>query len=98
MKTIVVDTSVWVDFFGPTRNPETEWLEHGIGRELIAMTDLILCEVLQGIREERQYEDIKLQLLEFEIFPTGGLEMAVAAAENHRILRTSRLLKKSEIL
>jgi len=88
MEIIVVDSSVWVDYFDKTSNPETEWLDRAIGWELIAMTDLNLCEVLQGIRAEPQYEEIKLQLLEFEVFPTGGLEMAVAAAENHRSLRS----------
>jgi len=88
METIVVDSSVWVDYFGPTSNSETEWLERAIGRDLIAMTDMILCEVLQGIRAQRQYGEVKLQLLEFAIFSTGGLDLAVAAAENHRLLRT----------
>jgi predicted nucleic acid-binding protein len=88
MQTIVVDSSVWVDYFGQSSNPETEWLERAIGRDLIAMTDLILCEVLQGIRAERQYGEIKLQLLEFAIFSTGGLDMAVATAESHRSLRS----------
>lgn len=87
METIVVDSSVWVDYFSQTSNAETEWLERALGRELIAMTDLILCEVLQGIRDERQYQAIKLELLEFEIFPSGGLETAMAAAENHRKLK-----------
>ncbi len=85
MQTIVVDSSVWVDYFGQTSNAETERLERAIGREPIAMTDLNLCEVLQGIRTD---EEIELQLLEFEILPTGSLEMAIAAAENHRSLRT----------
>jgi len=87
METIVVDSSVWVDYFSQTSNAETDWLERALGRELIAMTDLILCEVLQGIRDERQYQAIKLELLEFEIFPSGGLETAMAAAENHRKLK-----------
>jgi predicted nucleic acid-binding protein len=87
MKRIVVDTSVWVDFFCLTKNPETEWLERAIGRELIALTDVNLCEVLQGIREDGEYREIRLQLLEFEILPTGSLQMALAAAENHRALR-----------
>ena len=89
MEIIVVDSSVWVNYFDNTSNPKTEWLDRAIGRELIVMPDLNLCEVLQGIRAEPQYEEIKLQLLEFEVFPTGGLEMAVAAAENHRSLRAT---------
>jgi predicted nucleic acid-binding protein len=87
METCIVDSTVWVDYFGGTSNPETRWLDNAIGREFIGMTDLIFCEVLQGIRDDRQFEEIKVQLLEFEIFSGGGLEMAAAAAANYRQLK-----------
>jgi predicted nucleic acid-binding protein len=97
METIVVDSSVWVDYFGNVSNRETQWLERAIGTELIAMTDLILCEVLQGIHQDRQYQEIKLQLQEFEIFPSGGLETALAAASNHRLLRSKGVTVRKTI-
>ncbi len=97
METIVVDSSVWVDYFGKVSNRETQWLERAIGTELIAMTDLILCEVLRGIHQDRQYEEVKLQLMEFEVFSSGGLETALAAASNHRLLRSKGLTVRKTI-
>jgi len=87
MRTVIVDSTVWVDYFGGTSNPETRWLDSAIGRESIGLTDLILCEVLQGIREDRQFEEVKVQLLEFDIFSSGGLETAEAVAANYRRLK-----------
>ena len=48
---IIVDTTVWIDYLGGTANAETEWLDRVLERRRLALTDLILCEVLQGIRE-----------------------------------------------
>ena len=48
---------------------------------------MILCEVVQGIRQPREFQRIRDQLLTFHVFPTGGIATAVAAAENYRTLR-----------
>jgi predicted nucleic acid-binding protein len=48
---------------------------------------MILCEVLQGIREAREFQQIRDQLLTFDVFQTGGAENAIAAAANYRTLR-----------
>ena len=85
---VIVDSTVWVVYFRGVENPETAWLEKEIGREPIALIDLILCEVLQGIRSDAQFEDIKAELLEFDVFDSGGADMAVAAAANYRGLKT----------
>jgi predicted nucleic acid-binding protein len=84
---IIVDSTVWVDYVNGKSNEETRLLEVRIGREEIGLTDLIFCEVLQGFRGEREFEEVKTQLLEFSIFPTGGTEMALEAATNYRRLR-----------
>jgi predicted nucleic acid-binding protein len=83
---IVVDTSVWVDAFRGVSNPAAAWLEQHIGGNL-ALTDSILCEVLQGIRDEKQYRQVRSNLLHFAIFDTGGASLAIASAENYRSLR-----------
>jgi predicted nucleic acid-binding protein len=83
---VIVDSTVWVDYFRGTNTAETLWLEKGIGSEPIGLIDLILCEVLQGIRGDRQFDTVKAQLLEFDVFDSGGVEMAVAAAANYRKL------------
>jgi predicted nucleic acid-binding protein len=84
---VIVDTTVWVDYLNGQNNPETEWLEGEIGREGIGLTDLILCEVLQGLRRDAEFTAIKNQMLHFSVFPTGDIESAIAAANNFRRLR-----------
>jgi predicted nucleic acid-binding protein len=84
---IIVDSTVWVDYVNGKSNEETRLLEARIGREEIGLIDLIFCEVLQGLRGEREFEEVKAELLEFPIFPTGGTEMAVETALNYQKLR-----------
>ena len=84
---VIVDTTVWIDYLRGTENPETRWLDRELQRQRFGLTDLILCEVLQGIREQGVFTRVRTDLLRFEVFQTGGTELAVAAAENYRDLR-----------
>ena len=84
---VIVDSTVWIDFFRGVKNPETLWLETEAQRKRLGLTDLILGEVLQGIREDRKFLKVQTELLKFEVFVTGGIELAVRAAENFRKLR-----------
>jgi hypothetical protein len=84
---IIVDTSVWIDFFAGNENLESLWLRSEVGRPSIGLTDLILCEVLQGVRGEKMFASISRQLAKFPIFSTGGPELAIASARNFRALR-----------
>ena len=84
---IIVDSTVWVDYVNGKSNDQTRLLDARIGREEIGLIDLILCEVLQGLRREREIEEVKSELLEFSIFPTGGTGMAVETATNYQKLR-----------
>jgi predicted nucleic acid-binding protein len=84
---VIVDTTVWIDYLRGTENPETCWLDRELQRQRFGLTDLILCEVLQGIREQGVFTRVRTDLLRFEVFQTGGTELAVAAAQNYRDLR-----------
>ena len=84
---IVVDTSVWIDYFRDNETPQTAWLEIGLERNRLAITDLILCEILQGIREDKQYRETLKTLFQLEIYSSGGVDLALAAAENYRKLQ-----------
>ena len=84
---VIVDTTVWVDYFRGTQNPETDWLDAELDRQRLAMTDLILCEVLQGVRDEAAARVVERRLLELELFETGGVDLAREAAQNYRTLR-----------
>jgi len=84
---VIVDTTVWVDYFNETANAHTRWLERELGRQRLGLTDLILTEVLQGIRDERQAAAAQRELMKFEIFAMGGVPLAITAAQNYRLLR-----------
>lgn len=84
---VIVDTTVWVDYLRGTQNPETDWLNREIDRQRLGLTDMILCEVLQGIRDDRSFIQVHRALRRFEIFQTGGAELALATARNFRRLR-----------
>jgi predicted nucleic acid-binding protein len=84
----IVDTTVWIDYLGGRSNPETEWLDRELTQQRFGLTDIILCEILQGIREDATFRQVQRELSNFEIFPTGGVELAVASAKNYRTLRS----------
>ena len=84
---VIVDTTVWIDYLRGTENPETHWLDRELQRQRLGLTDLILCEVLQGIRDKNAFARAQVQLLNFEVFRTGGPALAIAAAHNYRDLR-----------
>ena len=84
---VIVDTTVWIDYLRGTENPETHWLDRELQRQRLGLTDLILCEVLQGIGDKNAFARAQDQLLNFEVFQTGGQALAIAAAHNYRDLR-----------
>lgn len=84
---VIVDTTVWVDYLNGKPTRETDWLHREVERRRLGITDLILCEVLQGIRDEARSSEVENELLKLEVFPTGGVELAVATARNYRALR-----------
>lgn len=84
---VIVDTSVWIDFLNDTTTPETNWLDHQLTEQRLGVLDVVVCEVLQGLSTEKEAADVLKDLGRFEIFETGGLELATAAARNYRLLR-----------
>lgn len=85
---VIVDTTVWVDYLRGTSTPQADWLDRELTRQRLGLTDLILCEVLQGIPSDQQAARVLRDLRQFEIFDTGGVELAVAAARNYHHLRS----------
>jgi predicted nucleic acid-binding protein len=84
---IVVDSSVWIDYFNGVRNRETDILDETLSIRPVLMGDLILTEVLQGLRVERHYKLAREKLLSLQCVQIGGKDIALAAAENFRFLR-----------
>lgn len=84
---VIVDTTVWIDYLGGVKNADTDWVDREVNRQRLGLTDLILCEVLQGIRDDISFSRVLRELRRFEVFDTGGTELAIAAARNYRDLR-----------
>ncbi|QYU67510.1 PIN domain nuclease [Leptolyngbya sp. 15MV] len=84
---IVADTSVWVDFLRGRANPETMFLHGALRIRPVIVGDLILCEVLQGVPDDRQAERVEALLRRSPIVAMGHDAVAVAAARNYRSLR-----------
>lgn len=84
---ILVDSSVWIDYFNGRSTPETEFLDKLLGVQPVALGDLILVEVLQGFRLNKDYKIAKDLLTSLTVFDLLGTDRAVRCAENFRALR-----------
>jgi predicted nucleic acid-binding protein len=84
---ILVDSSVWIDYFRGAVTPQTEKLDGLLGREPLAIGDLILTEVLQGFACERDFNTARKMLTSLTVVDLGGREIAIQAAKNFRSLR-----------
>ncbi|MCG7994112.1 MAG: PIN domain nuclease [Candidatus Thiodiazotropha taylori] len=84
---IVVDSSVWIDFFSGDDTPEAENLDRTLGIKPVAIGDLILTEVLQGFRHDKDYKAARRVFDDVTIFDMLGVQMAIKSAENFRTLR-----------
>ena len=82
-----VDSSVWVDYFNGKQSAETDYLDGLLGKEPIGIGDLVLIEVLQGFKNDRDYDTAKKLLSSLTVFTLGGRDMAIKSADNFRLLR-----------
>jgi len=84
---ILVDTSVWIDYLNGVQSKHTNALDTGIAEGVVAIGDLIFLEILQGIRDDRDYRKTKQTLMTLEQYEMFGKGMAEKCAENYRALR-----------
>ena len=84
---VVVDPSVWIDFFSGRFTPQSTWLDNSLGKESLAVSDLIIGEVLRGFADEKHQETARQALEKFTIYKMGGLELVVESARLQRLLR-----------
>jgi hypothetical protein len=84
---ILVDTSVWIDYFRGAITAQTEKLDNLLGHEPLAIGDLILAEVLQGFADERDFNVARKLLTSLKVVDLGGQEVSIQAARNFRALR-----------
>jgi predicted nucleic acid-binding protein len=84
---IVVDSSVWVDFFRGAANEKVAKLRALLGSQEILVGDIILCEVLKGFSDDRDASAALRALSAFRLAPMVGSDVAIDAAANYRVLR-----------
>ncbi len=84
---IVVDTSVWIDYFNGVPTPATDMLDAALGSQEILVGDLIFTEVLQGFRSETDFTQARQLFHAFPIVTMLGPELALRSAEHYRALR-----------
>ena len=84
---IFLDSTVLIDYFNGRNNWQVEVLDSILGKELVVIGDYVLTEVLQGFRNEKEYQKAKTILLSFPCFDIGGKEIALQSANNYRYLR-----------
>jgi hypothetical protein len=84
---ILVDSSVWVDYFRGAITAQTELLDRLLGHEPLAIGDLILAEVLPGFDDERDFRNARRMLTSLLVVDMGGQQIAIQAARNFRTLR-----------
>lgn len=94
---LVVDSSVWIDFFNDAPGAHVQGLDDALGVHEILVGDIILAEVLQGFRKDADF-DRALELLgRFEVVPMLGRGMAIAAARNYRRLRAAGVTPRKTV-
>jgi predicted nucleic acid-binding protein len=84
---ILVDSSVWIDYFNGNQSSQTDWLDSSLGDTPIIIGDLILTEVLQGFQNDRDFKIAKGLLTGISFVPMGGQAVALESAMNSRYLR-----------
>jgi predicted nucleic acid-binding protein len=94
---ILVDSSVWIDYFKGVATAQTDKLDQLLGREALLIGDLILTEVLQGFADEREFDIAREMLTSLTIVELGGAEVAVQAARNFRTLRKKGITVRKTI-
>ena len=96
---LVVDSSVWIDFFNGAPSPARATLRRllGDGDTEIVVPDLVLFEVLRGFRDERHYLQAESLMLTLTVESTGGAALALKAAQHYRSLRAAGITVRSAV-
>lgn len=94
---ILVDSSVWIDYFRGTTTPQAEKLDSLLGNEPIATGDLILTEVLQGFISDRDFNQARKLMTSLVIVDLVEQALAIQAAKNFRVLRSLGITMRKTI-
>ncbi len=94
---IVVDSSVWIDYFTGRKTPAAERLDSLLGEELVVIGDLMLIEVLQGFRADKDFRQARKLLLSLTVVNMLDTTIALKSAANFRTLRKKGITVRKTI-
>lgn len=94
---ILVDSSVWIDYFRGTATAEADRLDSLLGTDVLATGDLMLAEVLQGFKSDDDFDQAKKLLVSMKVVELGGVEIGIQAAKNFRQLRVKGITVRKTI-
>lgn len=94
---ILVDSSVWIDYFNGNKTSQTNWLDSSLGNTPIIIGDLILIEVLQGFQSDKDFKTASDLLLRIPFMPMVGHDIALESATNYRLLRRKGITVRKTI-
>lgn len=83
---VVVDTSVWIDYFAGRFTPQSTWLDGVLGKQALAVGDLIIGEVLRGFADKGEQGTARKALLRFRVYRIGGLDLVLESARHQCLL------------
>ena len=96
---LVVDSSVWIDFFNNAEHPAVDLLQQLLdhGEVRLVVPDLVLFEVLRGFRQEHSHRQARRLMESLSVEAAGGVDVALAAAQHYRSLRAQGVTVRSPI-
>jgi predicted nucleic acid-binding protein len=94
---ILVDSSVWINYFNGVINPKTDVLDRLLNEEIISIGDLIYTEVLQGFKKEKDFKQAKKLFDGLLFFEMLGKEQSVNTIKNFRFLRSKGITIRKTI-
>ncbi len=94
---LVVDSTVWIDYFNGLANSQTDYLNHILDKTPILIGDLILAEVLQGFRQDPDFEKARRTMGRFLQVNMVNSSLALQSAHNFRLLRQKGITVRKTI-
>ncbi len=94
---LVVDSTVWIDYFNGLENSQTDYLDQIVDKTPILVGDLILAEVLQGFRDDSDFEEARRALSKYIQVEMVNPELALQSARNYRLLRRKGITVRKTI-
>ena len=94
---IMVDSSVWIDYFNGTTTEASNYLDASLGNRNLVIGDLILTEVLQGFKSDKDFNQGKILLTTLDIHSLVSQELAIKSAGNFRYFRKKGITVRKTI-